>query len=154
MNCPGPSAEFAAETARCATWHRCGSPPPGVPPADRRPDAGRSMTALYRYIAGLLIAALVLAGLLPASSARAQDEQNLFSPGDAVVTGFSGIQPNGALLIPGMSPLDQFFINTEGASAQILSMGALGEPRADSLSRRWCASPFRPARSDRCSPSR
>ncbi|MCB1513225.1 MAG: hypothetical protein KDJ18_00130, partial [Hyphomicrobiaceae bacterium] len=86
------------------------------------------MTALYRYIAGLLIAALVLAGLLPASSARAQDEQNLFSPGDAVVTGFSGIQPNGALLIPGMSPLDQFFINTEGASAQILSMGALGEP--------------------------
>jgi hypothetical protein len=74
-----------------------------------------------------MIATLIMIGLLPQSRANAQDDP-VIAPGDAVITGFSGYQPNGALLIPGMNPLDQFFINIEGPSAQIQSLGILGEP--------------------------
>ena len=89
-----------------------------------------------RGTVGLAVAAFALAGMLPVSSLHAQDqagEQPVFAAGDAVVTGFSGIQPSGAPLVPGMNPLDQFFINMDGASAQIQSLGMMGEPPAGQL---------------------
>lgn len=82
---------------------------------------------LYRGVITVMIATLIMIGLLPQSRANAQDDP-VIAPGDAVITGFSGYQPNGALLIPGMNPLDQFFINIEGPSAQIQSLSILGEP--------------------------
>ncbi|MFV0367009.1 MAG: hypothetical protein ACK5KM_00990, partial [Hyphomicrobiaceae bacterium] len=89
-----------------------------------------------RGAVGLAAAAFALAGLLPTSSVRAQDnpgQQPVFAAGDAVVTGFSGIQPSGAPLVPGMNPLDQFFINVEGPSAQIQSLGMMGGPASGQL---------------------
>jgi hypothetical protein len=76
-----------------------------------------------RACGGLVAASLVLGG---ASGARAQDA--VLAPGDAVVTGFSGITPSNDPVPPGGSPLDGFFIDMEGPSAQVLSLGALGRP--------------------------
>ncbi|MGI9421820.1 MAG: hypothetical protein ACR2PA_01345 [Hyphomicrobiaceae bacterium] len=75
----------------------------------------------FDAVAGLLAVSFLFSSLSPAS---AQD--GVLVPGDAVVTGFSGFVPTGAA--PVADPLDSFFINTEGPSAQILSFGALGGP--------------------------
>ncbi|MGI9410400.1 MAG: hypothetical protein ACR2OV_10035 [Hyphomicrobiaceae bacterium] len=72
---------------------------------------------------GLLAVSLLFASL---SEAYAQD--GIIGPGDAVVTGFSGISPTGEPVPPAGSPLDTFFIDVEGPSAQVLSFGALGGP--------------------------
>ena len=74
---------------------------------------------------GLLFASVAAAALLSAGGARAAEA--LMAPGDAVVTGFSGIRPSGVPLVPGGNPLDHFFINVDGASAQIQSLGLFGE---------------------------
>lgn len=74
---------------------------------------------------GVLLASVAAAALLSAGSARAAEA--LMAPGDAVVTGFSGIRPSGVPLVPGGNPLDHFFINVDGASAQIQSLGLFGE---------------------------
>jgi hypothetical protein len=52
---------------------------------------------LYRGVITVMITALIMIGLLPQSRANAQDDP-VIAPGDAVTTGFSGYQPNGALL--------------------------------------------------------
>lgn len=46
--------------------------------------------------------------------------------GDAVVTGFSGIKPSNVPLKPGANPLDEFFFDLDGPSAQILSLAVPG----------------------------
>ncbi|MGD9667939.1 MAG: hypothetical protein AB7U75_02670 [Hyphomicrobiaceae bacterium] len=74
----------------------------------------------------LVMAALVLLGLHPAREANAAEP--VMSPGDAVVTGFSGFRPSGAAVIPGGNLLDGFVINIDGPSAQIQSLNVFGEP--------------------------
>ncbi len=71
---------------------------------------------------GMLLAASLLANL--PSSARAQDAG--LARGDAVVTGFSGIKPLDVPLPPGANPLDYFFIDLQGPSAEILALSGLG----------------------------
>ena len=72
----------------------------------------------------LACAGLMLALLSPVSQARAQDA--VLARGDAIVTGFAGIKPADAPLKPGANPLDEFFIDLNGPSAQILSLAAPG----------------------------
>jgi len=62
------------------------------------------------------------------ASSLAQASEPLLGAGDAVVTGFAGIRPSDALMLAGANPLDHFFINLEGPSAQIMSLGNLGGP--------------------------
>ncbi len=76
---------------------------------------------IMQYLAFLtLVASLLLASMFPAAA-----QQRIINPGDAVVTGFSGIAPNGMAFGPGVDPLDGFFINLDGPSAQIMSLGGV-----------------------------
>ncbi len=88
-------------------------------------------TAPARINECALLAAVVLLALclmmLQATGARAQG-QGIFSPGDAVVTGFAGIKAPDAPIAPGADPLDMFHIDLDGPSAQILQLGATGAP--------------------------
>ncbi len=88
-------------------------------------------TAPARLNECALLAAVVLLALclmmLQATGARAQG-QGIFSPGDAVVTGFAGIKAPDAPIAPGADPLDMFHIDLDGPSAQILHLGATGAP--------------------------
>src|SRR5262249_7881253 len=61
--------------------------------------------------------------LLMTTAAKAQA---ILSQGDAVVTGFSGIKPLDASVPPGANPLDNFFIDLDGPSMQIVQLGAAG----------------------------
>jgi hypothetical protein len=80
-------------------------------------------SALLRFLSGGVIAF----GLL-ASGGPAQAQDGILGRGDAVVTGFSGIRPGDAPIPPGANPLDEFFIDVDGASAQIQSLAAFGQP--------------------------
>ena len=88
-------------------------------------------TAPSRLNECALLAAVVLLALclmmLQATGARAQG-QGIFSPGDAVVTGFAGIKAPDAPIAPGADPLDMFHIDLDGPSAQVLQLGATGAP--------------------------
>jgi hypothetical protein len=79
--------------------------------------------ALWRFLCGMAALLLLLAGPAPANAQNA-----VLGRGDAVVTGFSGIRPADVTIPPGGNPLDEFFIDLDGASAQIQSLGALGQP--------------------------
>jgi hypothetical protein len=79
--------------------------------------------ALFRLLAGIA-ALLLLAVNMPA----AQAQNAVLGRGDAVVTGFSGIKPADVPVPPGANPLDEFFIDPDGVSAQILSLDAFGQP--------------------------
>jgi hypothetical protein len=86
------------------------------------------------------MATLLLLGLalLPAMEARAQPAQEpmqdgmpaagILAPGDAVVTGFSGIQAPDRPLPEDADPLDGFHIDVEGPSAQVFQLGVPGGP--------------------------
>ncbi len=87
---------------------------------DRPPE--RTPSRFTERAATIVMAAVV--GLSGAGATFAQDAK--IAAGDAVVTGFSGIVPSGDAPPPGGSPLDTFFINPDGPSAQVLSFGALG----------------------------
>ncbi|OGT91384.1 MAG: hypothetical protein A2514_11725 [Gammaproteobacteria bacterium RIFOXYD12_FULL_61_37] len=63
----------------------------------------------------------------------AQAGEGLLQPGDAVVSGFSGIRPADRPVPPGANPLDSFYIDTEGPAAQILSLSGLGGEPAGQL---------------------
>lgn len=80
---------------------------------------------------------LSLIGLLLCATfagAQAQTETaGVLSRSDAVVTGFSGIKPSDAPLPVGANPLDEFFIDLDGSSAQILSLAAPGAPPSGQL---------------------
>ncbi|MGI9477796.1 MAG: hypothetical protein ACR2PI_13930, partial [Hyphomicrobiaceae bacterium] len=78
-------------------------------------------SAVSRLMVGLVSASVIAGG---AASAGAQEA--ILDRGDSVVTGFSGIRPSEKPLPPGANPLDHFFIDLDGASAQILSMTGLG----------------------------
>ena len=79
--------------------------------------------ALLRVLTGI---ALMLSLLAPASAA--EEQNGVLGRGDAIVTGFSGIKPTNAPTPPGGNPLDEFFIDPEGASAQIQALSAFGQP--------------------------
>ena len=74
-----------------------------------------------RFGLALALCAFMGAGL---SQANAQDTR--LARGDAVVTGFSGVKPLDTPAPAGADPLDTFFIDLQGPSAQILSLSALG----------------------------
>ena len=74
-------------------------------------------SAISRIMVGLMSASFLAAGVTSASA-----QQATLDRGDSVVTGFSGIRPSDKPLPPGANPLDHFFIDLDGASAQILSM--------------------------------
>ncbi len=76
-------------------------------------------------------AGLMLALMAPLSQARAQEP--VLGRGDAVVTGFAGIKPADAPLKPGANPIDEFFIDVNGPSAQILSLAVPGGAPAGQL---------------------
>ncbi len=63
--------------------------------------------------------------MLNISSAFAQKNGKILKPGDLVITGFSGITLLDKDLPPGADPNDNFFIDTEGASAQIKSLQSI-----------------------------
>ncbi len=107
--------------------------PPGAPPlASRnarfaaRPAAARLSPPRLAGLHILTFATLIL--FLIASFAPARAQNAVLGRGDAVVTGFSGIKPGEAPLAPGANPLDEFFIDLDGPSAQILSLAAPGQP--------------------------
>ncbi len=77
--------------------------------------------------------AIAAATLLLAGSTGAKAQDGIMMKGDAVVTGFSGIKPADAPLPPGASPLDEFFIDLDGPSAQILSLAAPGNAPSGEL---------------------
>ncbi|MFP3921307.1 MAG: peptidoglycan-binding protein, partial [Dichotomicrobium sp.] len=79
----------------------------------------------FGFVASVLITAFILL-VFAITTARAQDD--VLMPGDAVVTGFSGIKPADVPLAPGGSPLDEFFIDLDGSSAQIMSLAVPGAP--------------------------
>ena len=103
-------------------------PPRNVPPRDR---PHRPTRPAPRRMRGAVLATLMTSLLLGTAAAEAADA--VLAPGDAVVSGFSGFRPSGAAVIPGTNPLDQFVINTDGASAQIQSVGVPGEPPSGQL---------------------
>ncbi len=109
-------------------WGHTAHPPerqntPHITPKYRRLSrlAGGAVTMILAAVVGF-------SGSVPAS---AQDAK--IAPGDAVVTGFAGIMPSGDPVPPAGSPLDTFFINLDGPSAQVLSFGALGGPPSGQL---------------------
>ncbi|MGQ0457038.1 MAG: hypothetical protein ACT4OU_08245 [Hyphomicrobium sp.] len=97
---------------------------------------GQVLTAersFRRRIAGpALSAALWIAALAAGAPAQAQDA-NLIKPGDAVVTGYSGVKTE-ANVPADTHPLDRTFIDLDGASARFFDMSALGSAPRGQLS--------------------
>ncbi len=100
------------------------SRPPGRDPTSAAiaasPPPSRNKSLLRRLAnAGLMLC-------LAASFSQAYAQDSVLGRGDAVVTGFSGIKPSNVPLKPGANPLDEFFIDQNGPSAQILSLAVPG----------------------------
>jgi hypothetical protein len=83
----------------------------------------------------LVLAPFLLSGALLAQTTTARGQAApplapgaVLSPGDAVVTGFSGIKPAEGPLPPGASPLDSFLIDTEGPAMQVFQLAAGAPP--------------------------
>jgi len=93
--------------------------------ARRKPQPDVVNPSRFKLAASIMLAAFVLLALAM-TAARAQD--SALMPGDAVVTGFSGIKPADVPLGPGANPLDEFFIDLDGPSAQIMSLAVPGAP--------------------------
>src|SRR5262245_9842548 len=81
-----------------------------------------------RRLQSLALTALVLGAVAVGfSTVRAQQQgAAILARGDAVVTGFSAIAPSAAPAPKGASPLDQFLIDPEGPSLQVMQLGAAG----------------------------
>jgi hypothetical protein len=67
----------------------------------------------------------LLAGLM-LMVGQGHAQETILNRGDLIVTGFAGVKPADAPLPQGASPLDEFFIDLDAASAQILSLAAPG----------------------------
>jgi hypothetical protein len=91
---------------------------------------GSWLNAQSMSLASAILVALSIA-LLPA--AARSEGAGIIAPGDAVVTGFSGIVAPDAPLAPGADPLDQFHIDLDGPSAQIKRLGIPGGPPVGQL---------------------
>ena len=85
----------------------------------------------HRSLRRLLIGSM--ATLLMGATAQAQT--NVLSPGDAVVTGFSGIVQKEADPSLGRDILDRFFIDLDGPSAQFFALDIGASGAGDRLSR-------------------
>src|ERR1043165_6079575 len=83
-------------------------------------NAHRQFNA-YAALAATALLALALM-IVQATGARAQG-QSILSPGDAVVTGFSGVKAPDGPVAPGSDPLDGFHIDLDGPSAHIFGLG-------------------------------
>lgn len=105
--------------------------PGGSGPLGPDGQRGARPHAKVRALAGALL--LLVGLLLPAASASAQTSDRakaagIIAPGDAVVTGFSGIKAPDAAVPPGSDPLDVFHIDLDGPSAQVFRLGATVAP--------------------------
>jgi len=68
-----------------------------------------------------------LAQLRDRAQATAPARAAIYSPGDAVVTGFSGVRPP-QQVAPGVIPLDKTFIDLDGPSVQVIDLSNPGAP--------------------------
>jgi len=82
----------------------------------------------------ILLAAAAAITLTVSQAQNARAETNVLAPGDSVVTGFSGIDPSSSLVTTDGNPLQGYFIDLDGPSAQILSLRALGSAPQGALS--------------------
>lgn len=87
--------------------------------------AAMTTKSIIRYCVSSLFGVAALAGVT-LSDAKAQDP--ILEPGDAIVTGFSGLTNS-----PTPAPLDGFFIDPEGPSMQILPIGINEKPAGQHL---------------------
>src|SRR5262245_10268977 len=90
---------------------------PGIPPSIR--VRGMSVIAAVAFCLAATLG-------LPAGA-------QVMTPGDAVVTGFSGIKTSDQPVPPGGDPLDEFFIDPSGPSAQVMSLAAPGSAPSGQL---------------------
>lgn len=87
-----------------------------VPATPHRPFERR-----WSYLAGVLMAWLL------ATAAHAQVLSPIYTPGDAVVSGFSGAVPP-VQIAPGVDPAELTFIDKDGASLRVVNLRHMGAP--------------------------
>ena len=96
----------------------------------------RSPHNLHRRLAATsgLMALALAAGLFLSAPASAQ-ETGIFTPGAMAVTGFPGSVIPGIEegLLPGVDPVDETFIDVEGASLRVFDVSNLGGPAEGQL---------------------
>jgi hypothetical protein len=90
-----------------------------------RPSLNRPPTGSLSRFLPLALAAMLSLG---AGKAGAQDIEPTFTPGDAVVTGFSGATTDDGVMPVGGNPADRMFIDLDGPSMQILRLALDGTP--------------------------
>lgn len=122
FDCAGMQA-ICRRIVRPPTQNRPSHPPGQGPASAEMADEPRPLFH-HTFARMLASAGLMLSLIAPLSQAHAQE--SVLSRGDAVVTGFSGIKPSDVPLKPGANPLDEFFIDLNGPSAQILSLAVPG----------------------------
>lgn len=98
---------------------------------ERPADLPGSFSVVRRAVRRLSGAAVAL---LLTTTTPVAAQSAVLDRGDAVVTGFSGIKPSPAPLPEGASPLDEFFIDPDGASAQVQTFVAPGSPQGQLIS--------------------
>ncbi|MEO0620057.1 MAG: hypothetical protein AAFZ01_12370, partial [Pseudomonadota bacterium] len=81
------------------------------------------VSGMKKFVRSCAMVGIGLACL--SAAAKAQEDRVLF-PGDAVTTGFAGITQTDKPLPVDANPLDHFYIDLDGASAQIVSLRGLG----------------------------
>jgi hypothetical protein len=97
---------------------------------------GEAMSSLSGYVVPMVVrpaaafaAALSIALALSAAPARSDE---IFAPGDPIVTGFAGVlSPDEDALPPGSDPLDYTFIDPEGHSLLVKALNPEGPPSAE-----------------------
>ena len=91
----------------------------------RRHSVASLMSTLKRHASILAIALTTVAGSAALASAN---DGRIIHKGDMAVSGFSGtVFPEGGLP-PGINPIDETFIDPDGATVRIFRMQNLGEP--------------------------
>ena len=86
-----------------------------------------NLNRAYTSSISLLFTLLTFLLFTSFTAIAADEEEGLIKPGDAVVTGFSGIMPPSIPTPPDTNPLDYFFIDTLGPAVQVLSLSGLGD---------------------------
>src|SRR5664279_1295343 len=81
-----------------------------------------------RLFSTLAIAVVALWASGAGQAGAQQLVPSILSPGDAVVTGFSGTVPPNPPPAAGIDPLDETFIDPAGASMRILRLQPSGPP--------------------------